>query len=51
MTRVITLDLERRIGVSIGVQEAIFSWIVEQAADLINKCQVSVDGKTHYERL
>ena len=49
MTRVITLDLERRIGTSIGVQEAIFSWIVEHAADLINKCQVSADRKTLYE--
>ena len=29
----------------------VFQWIVEHAADLLNKCHGASDGKSAYERL
>jgi hypothetical protein len=49
--RVYKLDLEKRIGEQLDVNSNIFSWLVEYAADMINKRMVGTDGKTAYERL
>jgi hypothetical protein len=42
--------LEERIGVKLGVDDAIWPWIVEYASYLLNRMEVSHDGKTSYER-
>ena len=51
MTRVLKLDLERRIGQRIEVTHCVFAWLVEHAVDLLNKFHVAADGKTAFERL
>ena len=51
MIRVYKLDLEQRIGVRIEVNWIIFEWLVEYAADVINKFVVGRDGRTAYERV
>ena len=51
MTRVLLLDLSDRVGHPISVSNPILSWVVEHAADLLNKYHVASDGKTAYERL
>ena len=38
-------------GSSISVHSPVFSWVVEHAADLLNKCHVASAGKSAYERL
>ena len=42
--------LEDRWGVKIGSKHAVIPWIVEYAAHLLNRFEVSHDGKTAYER-
>ncbi len=49
--RVHKLRFEARIGERISVTHPVFSWLVEHVADVINKCLVSSDGKTSYERV
>ena len=51
MTRVILFDLSSRIGSPISVHSLVFTWIVEHATDILNKCHVASDGKSAYERL
>ena len=51
MTRVLLFDLSSQVGSSISVHSPVFPWIVEHAADLLNKCHVASDGKSAYERL
>ena len=51
MTRVILLDLSCRVRGSVSVHSPVFPWLVEHAADLLNKCHVASDGKSAYERL
>ena len=45
------LALESRLGEKLDVQEVIMTWLIENSADILNKCQVGRDGKTPYERL
>ena len=49
--RVHKLRLEARIGERISVTHPVFAWLVEHVADVINKCLVSSDGKTAFERV
>ena len=49
--RVHKLRLEARIGERISVTHPVFAWLVEHVADVINKCLVSSDGKTSFERV
>ena len=51
MTRVLLLDLSERVGQRVSVQSRCFPWLVEHAADLLNKCHVASDGRTAFERL
>ena len=51
MTRVLLSDLSSQVGSSISVHSPVFPWIVENAADLLNKCHVASDCKSAYERL
>ena len=48
--RVMKGALEERWGVKIGSKHAVIPWIVEYAAHLLNRFEVSHDGKTAYER-
>ena len=50
MTRVILLDLSCRVRGPVSVHSPVFPWIVEHAADVLNKCHVASDGKSAYER-
>ena len=49
--RVMKLDLEARIGEKLEVDTRMMAWLVEHSTDILNKFQVSRDGKTSYERL
>ena len=49
--RVMKLALERRLGFEIPHRHAMVPWIVEYAGFLLNRFEVSHDGKTAYERL
>ena len=51
MTRVILFDLSSRVGSPISVHSPVFSWIVEHATDILNKCHVASDGESAKERL
>ena len=48
--RVMKGALEARWGVKIGSKHAVVPWIVEYATHLLNRFEVSHDGKTAYER-
>ena len=47
----ILLDLSCRVRGPVSVQSPVFPWIVEHAADLLNKCHVASDGKSANEKL
>ena len=51
MVRVVKLDLEKRIGSELNVDESVIDWVVEHAADIVTKCQKGSDGRTAYQRL
>ena len=48
--RVMKGALEEKWGVKIGSKHAVIPWIVEYATHLLNRFEVSHDGKTAYER-
>ena len=50
MIRVLKDALEYRLGIKIGPQSLVLSWLVEYSAVLINRYEVGHDGKTPYER-
>ncbi len=50
MLRSIIFDLSETIGERISVMDPCFSYLVEYAADCVNKFKVWSDGKTTYER-
>ena len=50
-TRSIKCGLEEKIQQKVPAESAVFSWLVEHAADMLCKHQTGVDGKTPYERL
>lgn len=45
------IDLERKIGAQIEIDDPVVSWMVENIADINNKQSVGVDGRTPYERI
>ena len=51
MVRTLRSALEERIGVTLEIGDAIWPWLVEYASYLLNRMEVSHDGKTAYERL
>ena len=51
MTRTLKLALEKRLGETISCTHPLMLWVVEHAADVLNKFLVSADGRTAYERM
>ena len=51
ITRTHKLALEKKLGVVIPSKHPIMTWLVEHAADMLNKYQVRSDGRTSYERI
>ena len=49
-TRILKLATERAYKYKIGVEHPCFPWMVEHAADLLDKFVVGKDGRTEYER-
>ena len=50
MVRVLRSALEDRVGAKVDGERAIWPWLVEYAAFLLNRGEVGHDGKTAYER-
>ena len=50
MMRTMRSAIEERLGVELEVEHAIWTWIAEYSGWLLNRCEVSKDGKTNYER-
>ena len=50
MVRTLRSGLERRMGVKLGIDHAVWSWLVEYAGWLITRALVGSYGKTAYER-
>ena len=51
LTPVTKLDVERRLGVQISVQDPAFAWLLRHATHLLNWFQVGYDGRTPHHRL
>ena len=51
MVRVVKIAFEARTKELLKVDHKIFSWMVQHAADLLNKFVVGVDGRTAYHRV
>ena len=51
MVRVYKLDIERRVSAQIEVTSVAFAWLVEYAADMVNKFLLGKDGRSAYHRL
>ena len=49
--RIMRLALQARTGVSFSSLHPVTVWMVNHAADIINKFRVGHDGKTSYERV
>ena len=49
--RTLLLALERNLGMAIGVLHPCFPWLVEHAADVLNKFQLGKDGMSAWQRL
>ena len=49
--KVVKDSLEEMLDVQIPTDHPVMSWMVEYAADCLNKFQVGKDGKTAYERV
>jgi len=49
--RTLKLALEQHLNGKISVPHVIMTWMVEHAADLLNKFAVGEDGRTAYERI
>ena len=49
--RTVLIALQKRLGVNVPVTHKIATWLVEHAADLLNKFAVGPDGRTAFERL
>ena len=49
--RVMLLALESRLDAKIPVTHHVITWLVEHAADVLNKFAVGIDGRTAYERI
>ena len=51
LLRVHKLAIENKIGQKLFVKHALFAWLVEHVADVLNRFVVSADGKTAVQRL
>ena len=51
MVRTMKIDLEEKLGTQVPCAHPIMSWMVEHAAETLNRYLVGEDGKTAYERL
>ena len=51
MVRTHKLALESRLGQGLPIEHPVVAWLIEHAADILNKTQVGRDGRTPYERL
>ena len=51
MIRTLRSALEERMGETLEIGDAIWPWLIEYASYLLNRREVSHDGKTAYERL
>ena len=49
--RTVLIALQKRLEVNVPVTHKIATWLVEHAADLLNKFAVGRDGRTAFERL
>jgi hypothetical protein len=49
--RTLLLALQKRLDVKVPVTHKIITWMVEHAADLLNKFLVGPDGRTAFERV
>ena len=49
--RAMLLALESRLDAKIPVTHHVIAWLVEHAADVLNKFAVGIDGRTAYERI
>ena len=49
--RAMLLALESRLDAKIPVTHHVIAWLVEHAADVLNKFAVGIDGRTTYERI
>jgi len=49
--RTVLIALQKRLEVKVPVTHKIVTWLVEHAADLLNKFAVGRDGRTAFERL
>ena len=49
--RTMLLALESRLDAKIPVTHHVITWLVEHAADVLNKFAVGIDGRTAYERI
>ena len=49
--RTMKLAFEDRFKLRLGSSSAIMKWLVEHAANTINRCALGPDGKTPYQRL
>ena len=47
--RTMLLALESRLDAKIPVTHRVITWLVEHAADVLNKFAVGIDGRTAYE--
>ena len=50
-TRVMRHALEARLGANINGNHPVITWLIEHAADVLNKYSIGEDGKTPYERV
>ena len=51
IVRTMKLDIEEKLGCRVPVGSPVFTWLVEHAADVTNKCHVFLDGTTSFERV
>ena len=49
--RAMLLALESRLDAKILVTHHVITWLVEHAADVLNKFAVGINGRTAYERI
>ena len=49
--RTILIALQKRLDVNVPVTHTIVTWLVEHAADLLNKFAVGPDGRIAFERI
>ena len=49
--RIMRLALQSQVGVNFSCLHPVTAWLVNHAADVINKFKVGYDGKTSYERV